>query len=80
MNGIRVQFATVFAGFFVITIGASGILRVLTDVTLISGERLAEIVGERQPTLVSRLMDPMLAVIGARTVFEGIQGAIKPTP
>jgi len=60
-----------------ITIGAFGVLCLVTYFMFRSAEKLVRFLGESTIKVVSRLMGLILAVVGTQMVLYGCQGAIK---
>lgn len=61
---------------FAITVGAFGLLCVITYLFFISGERLVGFLGANGIKVVTRFMGLILAVIGVQMLIHGIGGAV----
>lgn len=61
---------------FLITIGAFGILCLVSYAFFVSGERIVNYVGDNGIKVVTRLMGLILAVIGVQMLIDGIGGAV----
>jgi multiple antibiotic resistance protein len=60
----------------VVTVGAFGVLCVITFFSFIYGERLVRYLGQSGLSVVTRLMGLILAVIGVQMLLEGVGGAL----
>jgi len=60
-----------------ITIGAFGLMCLVSYAFFVWGERLIKFLGENVVDVVTKMMGLMLAVIGAQMVIQGIHGAIQ---
>jgi multiple antibiotic resistance protein len=60
-----------------ITIGAFGLMCLVSYGFFVSGEKLIKYVGENAVDVVTRMMGLILAVIGMQMLIEGVQGAVQ---
>ena len=64
-------------GEFVIAISAFFVLCLITYLFFIFGERFISYIGLNGIKVITRIMGPILAVIGTQMVITGVDGAIK---
>jgi multiple antibiotic resistance protein len=64
-------------GHLAITIGAFGLMCVISYAFFVSGEKLVKYIGENAVGVVTRMMGLILAVIGVQMLIEGIHGAVE---
>jgi multiple antibiotic resistance protein len=62
---------------FIVTVGAFFVLCVISFVFFVSGERVVKYIGDNGIKVVTRLMGPILAVIGVQMLIRGVGGAIE---
>ena len=60
-----------------ITIGAFGLMCLISYAFFVSGEKLIKYMGESAVTVVTRMMGLILAVIGVQMLIQGIHGAVQ---
>lgn len=60
-----------------ITIGAFGLLCVITYFVFLSGKKIKKAIGEPAMKVITRMMGLILAVIGAQMLIEGVYSAIR---
>jgi multiple antibiotic resistance protein len=60
-----------------ITMGAFGLLCLVSYAFFVSGEKLIKYIGENAVNVVTRMMGLILAVIGMQMLIEGIHGAVQ---
>jgi len=63
-----------------ITVGAYGLLCIVTFFCFVGGERLAAFLGQGGLNVITRIMGLILTVIGVQMLIEGVFGTIKMFP